>query len=320
MRVLVTGGAGFIGSHLVDELLALSHHVTVLDNLSTGKISNLARPADVEFVEGDVADDAAVSEAIRGAEAVIYLAAVASVQASIQAPRETNRTNLAGTITLLEAAAREGVEQFLYANSAAVYGNQDLLPGEGISESRSPDPLTPYAIDKLAGEQYLSFFHSTGRLKGTSFRFFNIFGPRQDPQSQYSGVISIFHDRLTAGLPISVYGDGQQTRDFLYVGDLVKLLVRRLEQSPDEGAKLPVVNVGSGVATSLNHLIDLLAKILDVEPELSFEPERLGDIRHSCTDTTRLRRMFAGTSWTSLQDGLRLLADYRTGTDVEYAE
>lgn len=308
MHVLVTGGAGFIGSHLVDALVSRSHRVTVLDDLSSGKFSNLSSPDSVTFIEGDVADRDAVEQALSGVEAVVHLAAVASVQASVDNPLATSKTNLTGTIQLLDAAARTGVRQVLFAGSAAVYGDQKLAAGEALNESARTAPQTPYAIDKLAGEQYLAYYHAAGLLQGTGFRFFNIYGPRQDPSSPYSGVISIFHDRLAAGQPITVFGDGQQTRDFFYVGDLVKLLVQRLEGAGETGSRMPIVNVGSGKATSLLQLVTALAEVLAVDPQVSFGPARTGDIRHSLTETTALSRMFGKEDSTSLLDGLRLLA------------
>ena len=227
--VLITGGAGFIGSHLTDALLAKGHSVRILDDLSTGKRSNL--PLDnprVELIVGDVADAALVAQAMQGCSAVAHLAAVASVQASVDDPVKTHQSNFIGTLNVCEAMRQAGVKRVLYASSAAVYGNNG--EGESIDEDTPKAPLTPYASDKLAGEHYFDFYRRQHGLEPVIFRFFNIFGPRQDPSSPYSGVISIFSERAQKGLPITVFGDGEQTRDFLYVEDLVDMLVQAIEK------------------------------------------------------------------------------------------
>jgi len=237
--ILVTGGAGFIGSNLVDALLARGYAVRVLDNLSTGKRENLPQDTRVELIVGDVADADCVRRAVQGCRAVVHLAAVASVQASVDDPFGTHQSNLIGTLNLCEAMREAGVKRVLFASSAAVYGNNG--EGHAIDEDTPKAPLTPYAADKLASEHYLDFYRRQHGLEPVVFRFFNIFGPRQDPSSPYSGVISIFTERAQKGSPIAVFGDGEQTRDFLYVADLVEVLVQALE-SPEavEGA----VNVG----------------------------------------------------------------------------
>ena len=238
--ILITGGAGFIGSHLVDALLAGGYWVRVLDNLSTGKRSNL--PLDnerFELLEGDVANAEEVARAVVGMTAVVHLAAVASVQASVDDPVGTHQSNFVGTLNLCEAMRKAGVKRVVYASSAAVYGNNG--EGASIDEETAKAPLTPYASDKLAGEYYFDFYRRQHGLEPVIFRFFNIFGPRQDPSSPYSGVISIFSERAQRGLPIAVFGDGEQTRDFMYVGDLVDVLVQAVEV-PD--APLGAINVG----------------------------------------------------------------------------
>ena len=212
--ILITGGAGFIGSHLADALLAKGYAVRVLDNLSTGKPENL--PMDhsrIELIEGDVADAALVQRCMQGCRAVVHLAAVASVQASVDDPVSTHQSNFIGTLNVCEAMRTHGVKRVLFASSAAVYGNN----GEGlaIDEDTPKAPLTPYAVDKLASEQYLDFYRRQHALEPVVFRFFNIFGPRQDPSSPYSGVISIFTERAQQALPITVFGDREQTRDFV---------------------------------------------------------------------------------------------------------
>jgi len=323
MRVLVTGGAGFIGSHVVRALLARGAHVNVLDDFSTGKRENLPASDDVEVIEGDVADPDAVRAALEDRDAFIHLAAVASVERSVQEPLATHRTNLQGSIQLFDAAARLGVMRGLYASSAAVYGDSTNLP---LATTEAPRPLSPYAADKLAGEHYLAFYHRGGRLNATAFRFFNVFGPRQDPASPYSGVISIFLDRARRGAPITVYGDGEQTRDFVYVGDVVAALLAALDlqggvqggpsstPSPLTGswrggeapAEMPIYNVGRGKRVSLLELLAAIERLPGVAAPLSVShgPAREGDIRHSLADATTLRAALGWQPRISLSDGL----------------
>jgi len=285
--ILVTGGAGFIGSNLVDALLARGYSVRVLDNLSTGKRSNLPADDRVELIEGDVADAQVVRSALQGCAAVVHLAAVASVQASVEDPVGTHRSNLIGTLNLCEAMREAGVRRVVFASSAAVYGNNG--EGQSINEDTPKSPLTPYAADKLASEHYLDFYRRQHGLEPVVFRFFNIYGPRQDPSSPYSGVISIFTERAQQGAPISVFGDGEQTRDFLYVGDLVELLVQALECSDvQEGA----INVGLNRATTLNQLLAAIGDVLDGLPPVSYQAARSGDIRHSRANNARLLQRF----------------------------
>jgi len=285
--ILVTGGAGFIGSNLVDALLARGYSVRVLDNLSTGKRSNLPADDRVELIEGDVADAQVVRSALQGCAAVVHLAAVASVQASVEDPVGTHRSNLIGTLNLCEAMREAGVRRVVFASSAAVYGNNG--EGQAIDEDTPKSPLTPYAADKLASEHYLDFYRRQHGLEPIVFRFFNIYGPRQDPSSPYSGVISIFTERAQQGAPISVFGDGEQTRDFLYVGDLVELLVQALECSDvQEGA----INVGLNRATTLNQLLAAIGDVLDGLPPVSYQAARSGDIRHSRANNARLLQRF----------------------------
>ncbi len=308
MRVLVTGGAGFIGSHLVALLLERGHDVTVLDDLSTGKRTNLPRAGGLTLQVGDVADQAALEAALDGQEAVVHLAAVASVEASVRDPVSTHRTNLEGSIRLFDTATRLGVKRVLYASSAAVYGDNDALPLREDAEKR---PMTPYAADKLAGEHYLGYFHRAGLLSGTAFRFFNVFGPRQDPSSPYSGVISIFLDRARRGAPITVFGDGRQSRDFVYVSDVVAALASALERreaaaGAAQASELPVFNVARGSEVDLLQLLELVERLPGARAPLdvSFGPPRTGDIRRSLADVARLR----ATGWeplTPLQDGLQ---------------
>jgi UDP-glucose 4-epimerase len=301
--VLITGGAGFIGSHLTDALLAKGHSVRILDDLSTGKRSNLALDnPKVELIVGDVADAALVAKAMQGCSAVAHLAAVASVQASVDDPVKTHQSNFIGTLNVCEAMRLAGVKRVLYASSAAVYGNNG--EGQSIDEDTPKAPLTPYASDKLAGEHYFDFYRRQHGLEPVIFRFFNIFGPRQDPSSPYSGVISIFSERAQKGLPITVFGDGEQTRDFLYVEDLVDLLVQGIEKPEvDVGP----VNVGWNQAMSLKQMLEALQAVVGELPPVSYGPARSGDIRHSRANNARLLERFKLPQQTAMSVGLARL-------------
>ena len=301
--VLITGGAGFIGSHLTDALLAKGYSVRILDDLSSGKRSNL--PLDnpkVELIVGDVADAALVARAVAGCGAVAHLAAVASVQASVDDPVKTHQSNYIGSLNVCEAMRQAGVKRVLFASSAAVYGNNG--EGESIDEDTAKAPLTPYASDKLASEYYFDFYRRQHGLEPVIFRFFNVFGPRQDPSSPYSGVISIFCERAQQGMRINLFGDGEQTRDFIYVGDLVAVLVQALEaQGVEEGA----INVGLNQAMSLNQLLAELKSVLGSLPEVSYGEARPGDIKHSRADNARMLQRFTLPPITPMATGLKRL-------------
>lgn len=305
--ILITGGAGFIGSHVSDALLAKGHAVRILDDLSTGKRANLQlQHPHLQLIEGDVADATLVARAAAGCKAVVHLAAVASVQASVEDPVKTHQSNFIGTLNVCEAMRLNGIRRVVYASSAAVYGNNG--EGQSITEDTPKAPLTPYAVDKLAGEQYLDFYRRQHGLDPVVFRFFNIFGPRQDPSSPYSGVISIFAERATQGTPITVFGDGEQTRDFLYVGDLVQVMLRALEfDEVQEGA----VNIGLNQATSLNQLLSALEHVVGSLPPVAYGSARPGDIRHSRADNSRLLARFGLPEPTPIVDGLASLLDKR---------
>jgi UDP-glucose 4-epimerase len=302
--ILITGGAGFIGSHLADALLRAGRRVRVLDNFSTGKRANLPEDARIEVVDGDVANPEAVRRAVAGCAAVAHLAAVASVQASVDDPQGTHRSNFIGTLNVCEAMRAEGVKRVLFASSAAVYGHN----GEGLAvdEDTAKAPLTPYAADKLASEHYLEFYRHQHGLEPAIFRFFNIFGPRQDPSSPYSGVISIFAERALAGTPITIFGDGEQTRDFLYVGDLAGILVQALLRDVVQSG---AVNVGLNQSLSLNQLLAAIGRVLGSLPPITHAPARAGDIRHSRADNQRLLERFEFPRPTSLEEGLARLLD-----------
>lgn len=300
LPILVTGGAGFIGSHLVDALLASGFCVRVLDNLSTGKADNLplGHPR-LELIVGDVADADRVLQAMTGCRAVAHLAAVASVQASVEEPVVTHRSNFVGTLSVCEAMRELHVQRVVFASSAAVYGNNG--EGRAIDEDTPKAPLTPYAADKLASEHYLDFYRRQHGLVPAIFRFFNIYGPRQDPSSPYSGVISIFTERALQGQPITVFGDGEQTRDFVYVGDLVEVLVQAL----DAPEVLPgAVNVGLNCSITLNRLLSEISNLLGSLPPVIHGEPRAGDIRHSRADNRRLLSRYRLPTPTPMNVGL----------------
>ncbi|MCL5994717.1 MAG: SDR family NAD(P)-dependent oxidoreductase, partial [Chloroflexi bacterium] len=308
LRILITGGAGFIGSHLVDVLLSRGHLVRVLDNLSAGKRSNLpASQQRLAFVLGDVTDPAVVADCVRDAgtsfrvDVIVHLAALVSVPASFEGPIAAHQTNLVGTLNLLEAARKAGVRRFIYASSASVYGDTETLP---IREDTPKKPLSPYAADKLAGEHYIQIYARQYGLTATAFRFFNVYGPRQDPRSPYSGVISIFMDRALKQQPVSIHGDGRQTRDFVYVADLVHILAQALETEHLEWTEY---NLGSGRASTLLDVLDHLGTIVGREIERQYLPPRPGDVRHSVADIARLEASFPHQVTTPLARGLQQL-------------
>lgn len=301
MKILITGGAGFIGSHLVEQVLAAGHSVRVLDNLSTGKRENIPTNTQVEFVEGDIRNAQTVRRAVAGTDAIVHLAAVASVQASVDDPLGTHASNFDGTLHLLDAARLEGVRRFVYASSAAVYGDTEQLP---VAESTVLKPLSPYAADKLAGEHYLSFYSGRYDIGAVAFRFFNIYGPRQDPSSPYSGVISIFADRLQHRAPVTIFGDGLQTRDFVFVTDLARLLLKAVNVPLNS---FQVVNVGRGKSVSLLDLLGSFEQVAGRTIARTHAEPRHGDIRHSRADVVRLNQMFGGVTPTELTEGLSAL-------------
>ena len=301
-RWLVTGGAGFIGSHLVEALVARDKQVRVLDNFSTGRWENLAAVRDrIEVVEGDIRDPRAVRQAMDGVEVVAHLAAIVSVERSLQDPQETTEVNTGGTLHLLEAARRAGVQRFLFASSAAIYGDHSQLP---LQEELPPHPLSPYAASKVAGEALCQAYRAAYGLSTVVLRFFNIYGPRQDPHSPYSGVISIFVGRMRQGLPPVIYGDGQQTRDFVYVEDVVAALIRAGER---DGASGAVVNVARGEETSVLQLVALLNQALGTHLEPIFAPARAGEVRRSAGDPRRAQAVLGWRPTVGLTEGLSRL-------------
>ncbi len=294
---LVTGGAGFIGSHLCDALLRAGRQVRVLDDLSTGTRANLA--AEVEFIEGDVADPAAVARALEGADACCHLAAIASVERGMRDWLGSHRVNLTGTIVLLDAMRARPVP-FVYASSAAVYGDCADLP---LTEHAATRPLSAYGADKYGCELHARVATHAHGIAATGLRFFNVYGPRQDPRSPYSGVISIFCERVARRAPIVIHGDGTQTRDFIYVTDVVQALLRALAREP--GVPGDVFNVCSGRPTSVMDLARTIAELAGAPLEVSFAPARAGDIRHSLGSPVRARTELGLADPVPLRDGLR---------------
>jgi UDP-glucose 4-epimerase len=292
---VVTGGAGFIGSHLADALLAAGRRVRVVDDFSTGRRAIV--PAGAELLEGDVNEVA--DRAVAGAEVVYHLAALASVPRSVEKPLETHRATAQGTLAVLRAAERSGARRVVFASSSSVYGDTPVLPKR---EDMPPRPLSPYAAAKLCGELYCRSWAAHTRLETVALRFFNVYGPRQDPHSPYAAVIPIFVRSLREGRPLPVNGDGRQTRDFTYVADVVGGL-RRAAAAP--GISGRVYNLAGGRPVSLLELGETLARLTGKPAAKEFRPERPGDIRDSFADPAAARRDFGFEAGTRLEDGLR---------------
>jgi UDP-glucose 4-epimerase len=303
--IAVTGGAGFIGSHTVDQLVAAGRRVVVVDDFSTGKRANLSQwdgDARVAVVEGDVSAGLDAPLAGRGVDGIVHLAAQTAVTHSIEHPLDDVRVNYAGTVQVLEYARRNGVRKVVFSSSAAVYGDVDALPVREDAECR---PVSPYGIDKLGSEKFLYYYSVVHGIASTALRFFNVYGPRQDPSSPYSGVISIFADRAFAGEPLTIFGDGEQTRDFIYVGDIARTIVTAL--CGDAGDRA-VANLGTGIETSVNALAATIVEIAGTGAPIEHADARAGEILRSVADVSRARDLFGGGSdiaTVSLTDGLR---------------
>ncbi len=305
-RVLVTGGAGFIGSHLVEALVARGDEVCVLDNLSTGYERNLAPHGDkVQLIRGDVSDPEQAAVAVEGCSVVWHQAALASVPLSIEKPLEVHAACATGTLVMLDAARRAGVKRFVYAASSSCYGNQPGDPETGaLQESVPTMPLSPYAAAKLAGELYLqSFYHSYG-LETVGLRYFNVFGPRQDPSSPYAAVIPLFIKAIKEGRSPTIFGDGLQSRDFVYVGNVVHANLLAAE-APNVGGQ--VFNIGNGGSTTLLQLIETLNTLLGKNIQPIHAEARVGDVRHSRADITNTQDKLSYTPPVRFEEGLRRL-------------
>lgn len=301
-RFLVTGGAGFIGSHLVEALVARGDTVRILDDLSTGHRDNLPASPAVELVIGDAADPDLVARVTDGMTGCFHLAAIASVQRSNEDWYVTHRANLSATVAVLDAARRASPADPLpvvYASSAAIYGDNDEMP---LAETALPRPLTAYGADKLGSEQHARVGWLQHRIRSTGFRFFNVYGPRQDPKSPYSGVIAIFADRVARGEPITINGDGLQTRDFVYVGDVVRHLIAAMD-TPAADAR--VFNVCTGRVTTVADLARVIADIAGCTADIRHGPPRAGDIRRSLGNPAAAAKAFGFTADVLVPDGLR---------------
>ena len=302
---LVTGGAGFIGSHIATRLVEMGGTVRVLDNLCAGFRHNLEHVQnDIEFIEGDVADEAVVARAMRGIEIVFHQAALASVPMSLNNPLATHRACVTGTVTVLNAAVKAGVRRLLYAASSSAYGDR---PYSAKRESDLPQVLSPYAAAKLAGEFYLEAFYRSFGLETVGLRYFNVFGPRQDPNSPYSAVIPLFVTRLLSGQRPIVYGDGCQSRDFTFVENVVEGNILASRASNVAGR---IFNMADGRQTTLLQLLHILRELLEVEIEPDFQPARVGDVRESLADMSLARHFLAFEPKTNLEQGLRRTIDY----------
>jgi nucleoside-diphosphate-sugar epimerase len=305
VRVLVTGGGGFIGSHTVDRLLGDGHDVRVLDNFATGRRENLLDVlSDIDLVEGDIQSYERVSNAVRDCEIVIHEAALPSVPRSVQDPLTSNATNVTGTLNVLLASRDAGIKRVIYASSSSIYGASPELPKH---EGLLPQPISPYAVAKLAGEGFCRSFWEVFGLETVALRYFNVFGPRQDPFSQYSAVIPNFITALMDGRSPTVFGDGEQSRDFTYVGNVVEGNVLAMDAEVVGGK---VFNVAAGQRTSLNELLQTLQHLSGRHVDPSYEEPRPGDVPHSHADISAAERELGFRPRVSVEEGLRLTLDW----------
>lgn len=296
---LVTGGAGFIGSHLSEELVRRGHRVRVVDSLITGKRRNLDHLPAVEFLQGDLAESDVAARAVAGMDYVLHQAAIPSVPRSVNDPITSNRANVDASLTLLVAARDAGVKRVVYAGSSSAYGDTPTLPK---GEDMATHPLSPYALQKLVAEQYCQMFTRLYGLETVTIRYFNVFGPRQDPGSPYSGVISLFSTALLENRAPTIYGDGEQTRDFTYVANVVDGVLRACEAS---GVAGEVINVATGGRISLNALLASMNRIVGTDIRPTYQPARAGDVRDSQADITKARTLLGYEPTVDLDEGLR---------------
>lgn len=300
MRYIVTGGAGFIGSNLAERLARDDHDVVIIDDLVTGRrenIEHLISHPRVTFIEGSVSDLALLTDAFSGADGIFHQAAIASVPRSVAKPLETNAVNVAGTVNVLWAAKECGVPAVVAASTSAIYGDDPAFPKR---ETMAPTPLSPYAVSKLAGEYYGKVFSDLYGIRTVFLRYFNVFGPRQDPNSEYAAVIPKFITRLLDGKPPIIYGDGEQTRDFIFVADVVRANIQAMESNASG-----VFNIAGGSRISLNELAGSLSEITGVHHRPVYEPPRSGDVRDSLADISRAGKAFGFSPRRTLAEGLR---------------
>jgi nucleoside-diphosphate-sugar epimerase len=309
-NILVTGGAGFIGSHIVDKLVALGCEVSVLDDLSAGKMSNLSEAADsghLHFVKGDVRDPQTVKEALKNVDTVFHEAAFVSVNLSVENPLLANEINVEGTLNLLKASADAKIKRFVFASSAAVYGEQ---LGVKKNERMLCEPLNPYGVTKLAGESYVRSFWKVYKLPTVALRYFNVYGPRQsfDLASAYGGAVTLFINRIIRGLPPIIYGDGKQTRDFVYVGDVVEANMFALNC---EAATGQAFNIGSGRRVTINRVAQVLKRALcKTELKNIYEPARVGEMKHGFADISKAQKVLKFNPKYPFSDGVNSLVKW----------
>jgi nucleoside-diphosphate-sugar epimerase len=306
---VVTGGAGFIGSHLVEELQRRGELVRVVDSLITGHRRNLAHLAPVEFVEGDLADFDVAQRGLEGADYVLHQAAIPSVPRSVADPLGSNRANVDATVNVLVAARDAGAKRVVFAGSSSAYGNSEVLPKR---EDMRTAPLSPYALQKIVGEQYMEMFTALYGLETVVIRYFNVFGPRQDPSSAYSGVISLFITALLKGQAPTIYGDGEQTRDFTYVANVVDGVLKACHAPAARGE---VINVATAERISLNQLFAAVKAVTGATVDPIYMEPRVGDVRDSLADLTKARRLLDYAPMVPFEEGLRrTIAWYREQT------
>jgi nucleoside-diphosphate-sugar epimerase len=310
---LVTGGAGFIGSHLTEALVTRGHRVRVADSLITGKQSNLEHISGIEFLEGDLADLEVARKAVAGCEYVLHQAAIPSVPRSVQDPLTSNRANVDGTLNVLLASRDAGVKRLVFAASSSAYGDTPMLP---THERMPTNPLSPYALQKVIGEEYLRMFTRLYGLETVAIRYFNVFGPRQDPSSPYSGVISVFATALLENRSPTIFGDGGQTRDFTYVANVVDGVLRACEAP---GASGEIINVATGGRISLNQLFEEMKKLVGATVSPTYAEARRGDVRDSQADITKARELLGYQPIVSFEDGLRKTVDWYRTADIAAA-
>lgn len=296
MKYLVTGGAGFIGSHISRALLALGHKVAIIDDLSNSKKENV--PAGAEFFEGSITDNNLLAQAMQNCDGVFHLAALVSVPKSMENPLATLEVNALGTLRILEAMRMAGVKKIVYSGTSAIYGDAGK---EKNTEEFAPKPMSPYAYSKLESEYLIKTYSHLYGIESVILRYFNVFGPGQDPSSPYSAVVALFTDKVRNGEKIFVYGDGSQTRDFIFVDDVVEANL----QAMNSKIYGEVFNIGRGESISILDLIAVLGKIFNRKIEPEFLPPRTGDILHSCADISKARRLLAFNPTVNLEEGLR---------------
>lgn len=310
-QYLVTGGAGFIGSHLAEELIRRGHQVRVADSLITGKRTNLAHLPTVELLQGDLADADLARRAVDGVDFVLHQAALPSVPRSVKDPIGSHRANVDSTLNVLVAARDARVKRVVFAGSSSVYGNTSELPKH---EEMPNNPLSPYALQKIVGEQYLQMFTALYGLETVTIRYFNVFGPRQDPSSAYSGVISLFATALLQNRAPLIHGDGEQTRDFTYVANVVDGVLRACEAPAANGQ---IINVATGDRISLLRLFETMKKLIGANVQPVFGPLRPGDVRDSQADIRRAKQLLGYEPFVSFEEGLRLTVDWYRSQSAE---